>query len=164
DTTMPDGVTIELVNDQRGSEVWWYVWRNAYYDVLTLGVEPLFVGREMAAIKLGHQLDFLVFRYGFPVGVARLSIQGETAHLLALALLKESRTPSLVKALQTTVLKADLTRGITLIFAPGETETDRRLSRELGFVDFGSVVCYAAHNHNQPTADDDILAQPILSF
>lgn len=164
DTTMPDGVTIELVNDQRGSEVWWYVWRNAYYDVLTLGVEPLFVGREMAAIKLGHQLDFLVFRYGFPVGVARLSIQGETAHLLALALLKESRTPSLVKALQTTVLKAALTRGITLIFAPGETETDRRLSRELGFVDFGSVVCYAAHNHNQPTADDDILAQPILSF
>src|SRR5512145_1364954 len=43
---MPDGVAMELVNDQRGIELWWYVWRNAFYDVMTLGVEPLFVGRD----------------------------------------------------------------------------------------------------------------------
>lgn len=164
DQHMPDGVTIEQVSDQRGSELWWYVWRNAYYDVLTLGVEPLFVGREVAAIKLGHQLDFLVYRYGFPVGVARLSIQGESAHVLAMALLKEARTPPMLLALHTAVLKAALGRKTTLIFAPGETETERKLCRELGYVDFGSIVCYAAQNTNQQTTNNDILAQPILSF
>jgi hypothetical protein len=162
--SMPDGVSIEQVNDQRGIELWWYVWRNAYYDVLTLGVEPVFVGREIAAIKLGYQLDFLVYRYGFPVGVARLSIQGQSAHVLAVALLKEARTPPMLLALHTAVLKAALARGATLIFAPGETEAERKLCRQLGYVDFGSIVCYAAGNSNQQTTNDDILAQPILSF
>ncbi|MCB9451071.1 MAG: hypothetical protein H6672_06505 [Anaerolineaceae bacterium] len=163
-SAMPDGVTIEPVNDQRGIELWWYVWQNAYYDVLTLGVEPLFVGREVAAIKLGHQLDFLVYRYGFPVGVARLSIQGQSAHVLALALLKEARTPPMLQALHTTVIKAALARDVTLIFAPGETEADRKLCRDLGYVDFGSIVCYAAKRTKQQAANDDILAQPLLSF
>jgi hypothetical protein len=161
---MPDGVTIEAVTDQRGIETWWYVWRNAYFDVLTLGVEPLFVGRDTAALRLGHQADYLLYRYGFPAGVVRISIQGDTAHILALALLKEVRTPAMVKVLQITALKGALERKAALIFAPGETENERRLNRELGFVDFGSVVCYAGESKAREEKHDTPLEQPVLSF
>ncbi len=161
---LPDGVTIEQVNDQRGVEAWWYVWRNAFYDVLTLGVEPLFVGRDTAALRLGQQMDFLLYRYGFPNGVARVSVQGETAHILALALLKEVRTPTMIQALQTAALRGALERKATLIFAPGETEAERRLGRELGFLDFGSIVCYSGEEKAREEQHDNPLEQPILSF
>lgn len=160
---MPDGVAMELVNDQRGIELWWYVWRNAFYDVLTLGVEPLFVGRDLAALKLGLQADILVYRYGFPVGVARLSIQGDTAHILATALLREVRTPPMMRALLLTALKTATDRQSKLVFAPGETDDDRRLCRELGFVDFGSIVCYTADKPGEET-DEPTLEQPLLSL
>jgi hypothetical protein len=159
---LPDGVTIDPVNDQRGIELWWYVWRNAFYDVLTLGVEPLFVGRDMAALKTGQQADILVYRYGFPVGVARLSVQGDTAHILALALLREVRTPPMLRALYTSVLRLALDRGCGLVFAPGETDADRSLCRELGFADFGSIICYAAQEARHD--DDILLEQPVLSL
>jgi hypothetical protein len=161
----PDGVSIVQVNDQRGIEMWWYVWRNAFYDVLSLGVEPLFVGRDMAAVALGQQLDFLAYRHGDPIGVARLSIQAGTAHISALALMKEARTLAMTHAVQTAVLKAAIEHQAKLIFAPGETEADRRLLRELGFMDFGSIVCYSAPGE---TAREDThvnpLEQPVLSF
>jgi hypothetical protein len=161
---LPDGVAIEQVSDQRGIEAWWYVWRNAFYDVLTLGVEPLFVGRDTAAMRLGQQVDFLLYRYGFPSGVARVSIQSETAHILALALLKEIRTPSMLHALQTAALKGALASKARLIFAPGESETERRLNRGLGFVDFGSIVCYSSEEKTRPETHVNPVEQPVLSF
>jgi hypothetical protein len=163
-SSLPDGVTIEQVSDQRGVEAWWYVWRNAFYDVLTLGVEPLFVGRDTAAVRMGQQLDFLLYRYGFPNGVARVSVQGETAHILALALLKEARTPGMIQALETAALKGALERKATLVFAPGETEVERRVGRELGFVDFGSIVCYSGEEKVHEEKNADALEQPLLSF
>lgn len=161
--TMPDGVAMQLVNDRRGIELWWYVWRNAFYDVLTLGVEPLFVGRDLAALKLGHQTDILVYRYSFPVGVARLSILGETAHLVAAALLREVRSPAMTRALVLTALKTAADRGSTLIFVPGDSDTDRHLLRELGFVDFGAMVCYAAETAREENHEPDV-EQPLLSL
>lgn len=160
---MPDGVAMELVSDRRGIELWWYVWRNAFYDVLTLGVEPLFVGRDLAALKLGQQADILVYRYGFPVGVARLSLQGETAHLLAAALLREVRTPAMMRALALTALKTAVDRKSTLIFAPGEGAADRDLLRELGFIELGAMVCYVAANAYKEKHEPN-LEQPLLSL
>lgn len=160
---MPDGVTMELVSDQRGVELWWYVWQNAFYDVLTLGVEPLFVGRDLAALKLGQQADILVYRYGFPVGVARLSLQTATAHLLATALLREVRTPAMLRALLLLALKTAADRGAELIFAPGESDDDRCLLRELGFRDFGAIVCYAAGAAGEES-DVPNVEQPVLSL
>jgi hypothetical protein len=143
---IPDGVTIEAVTDQRGLELWWYVWRNAFYEVLTLGVEPVFVGRDLKGLKNGYHFDYLAMRGGSPVGVVRVSVHGETAHLLALALLKEARTPEMIQLLQLTATQAALERGCTMIFAPGETDADRRLCREIGFMDTGSMVCYSARS------------------
>jgi len=160
---MPDGVAMELVTDQRGVELWWYAWRNAFYDVLTLGVEPLLVGRDLAALKLGQQADILVYRYGFPVGVARLSLQGETAHLLAAALLREVRSPTLLRPLLLLALTTAINRGSKLIFAPGDSEDDRRLLRELGFVEPGAIICYVAETAGKD-ADDLNMEHPVLSL
>jgi hypothetical protein len=160
-----DDIRIERVNDQRGIELWWYVWRNAFYDVMTLGVEPLFVGRDMAALKMGYQIDILVYRGSFPIGVARVSIHEKTAHILGLALMKEERTPDMTRALQSAVMKAALDRNCTLIYAPGETEMDRRLCREMGFLDFGSIIRYSADPlETDEEKDDHILGQPVLAL
>ncbi len=165
-SNLPDGITIEPVSDQRGVDLWWYVWRNAYYDVLTLGVEPLFVGRDMTALKLGHQIDILMYRSGFPVGVTRISIQNQTAHVLALALMKEARSPVLLRMLLNSAIQAALERGCTLVYAPGEDEDDRRLCRELGFLDFGSIVCYFAESNRNRNEEKDgrILGQSVLAL
>jgi hypothetical protein len=161
----PDGVTIQQATDQRSIELWWYVWRNAHYDVLTLGVEPLFVGRDMAALKSGQQIDILAYRQGFPVGVARVSIHDQTAHILALALMKEARTPQMTRLLQAAAMKAALERNCALIFAPGESDDDRKLCREMGFVDFGSIVCYAADSDDgHEDSNGGFLDQPVLSL
>jgi hypothetical protein len=164
---LPEEVTIEAVNDQRGLELWWYIWRNAFYDVMTLGVEPLFVGRDMAALTMGYQVDIMAYRGGFPVGVSRLSIHDQTAHILALALMKESRTPEMMRALQSVTIKAALDRQCNLIYAPGETEDDRQLCREMGFLDFGSIVCYSAKpagDREETEKNEHILGQPVLAL
>ncbi|MFN8374948.1 MAG: hypothetical protein U0694_18990 [Anaerolineae bacterium] len=161
----PDGVSLERVSDQRGIETWWYVWRNAFYDVLTLGVEPLVVGRDMAALQLGQQVDILMQRYTFPIGVARISIQKETAHLVGLALMRENRTPELIKLLQLAAMQAAFEVGCDIVFAPGETEEDRRICRELGFSDLGSMVCYIAKEESGlEDKHGVVLSQPILTL
>ena len=165
--TAPIGVRLEVVTDQTGVEMWWYVWRNAYYDVFTLGVEPLAVGRDMAAHRLGQEIDVLMYRHNLPVGVARLSIQQslKSAHIVALALLREARTPQLMKLLLVAAMRAALARSANLIFAPGENEEDRALDRELGFIDIGSMVCYAARSENvYEVQKHDVLAQPVLAL
>jgi hypothetical protein len=143
---LPDGVVVRQVTDQEGIGQWWYVWRNGHFDVLSLGVEPLFVGQDMQANWTGKQLDYILYHHGFPAGVARVTFHKETAHILAMALLKEIRTTSMIQILQMAAVKGALERGAKLVFAPGEKEAERRVARKLGFMDFGSIVCYAAPN------------------
>jgi len=141
---LPDGVVVRQVADQEGIGQWWYVWRNGHFDVLSLGVEPLFVGQDMQAHWTGKQLDYILYHNGFPSGVARVTFHKETAHILAMALMKDIRTPAMIQILQTAAVKGALEHGAKLVFAPGEKEPERRMARKLGFVDFGSIVCYAA--------------------
>ena len=83
----------------------------------------------------------------------------------ALALLHEVRTPQMTQLLLTAAMRAALARGCNLIFAPGETEADRALNRELGFVDVGSMVCYAAPSENvNEVVVHDIMVQPVLAL
>ena len=164
---LPAGIRFETVKDQRGVELWWYVWRNAYYDVLTLGVEPIIVGRDMAALHQGKQIDIIVYRYEFPVGVIRLSLQPDnnTAHILALALMREVRDTQMTYLMIVNGMLTAIERGYKLIFAPGDGEEDRRLLRGIGFMDFGSILCYAARPESTSEGStDDSLVQPVLTF
>jgi hypothetical protein len=157
DEPLPPDISIA----QGSGQMWEDVWRSASYKVATLGVEPLVIGQD----GLGHQIDILMHRSGSPVGVVRLSIQEETAHLLALALMKEVSTPELTTALMTAAVRAAVAQGCTLIYAPGETETDRQIARAIGFMDFGGIVCYAANTYTTDEVHDDrILGQPVLAL
>ncbi len=163
--TRPEGITLEEVTDHRGAEHWWYVWRNAHYDVYTLGVEPLFVGRTLASVAMGEHTDFIAYQRGFPVGVARLTLHDDSAHIVAIALMRESRTAAMQLYMQHVALNAALERGCSLVFAPSDDDDERRIRRrQLGFVDLGAIVCYAEKPDEPVRGSDDRLDQPILDF
>lgn len=161
---LPEGVKIETVTTQEGCALWWYVWRNAHYDVVTHTAEPIYIGFNMMHIALGQQIDFVLYRHRFPVGVARVTLNAEnqTAHLTALALMREARTPELLRVLQIAAVQAAIGRGCPLVFTSGETENDRKLNRETGFVDYGSVVCYAATTNETKVAHKDVFDEPMV--
>lgn len=162
---LPDGLHVREVNDQDGIALWWYVWRNAHYDVVTHGSEPLYVGETMREIALGRQQDVLLYRHGFPVGVVRVTTQDDhkTAHIAALALMREARSDNMVTLLHRVALKIAIDHGCELVFASGENENDRTLCRNIGFVDSGSVVCYAqAPEATHEDTDGEPLEQPVF--
>lgn len=151
-----DGIIFDRVSNHHASALWWYVWRNAHYEVITNTADPICIGGDLRQIALGTQIDIIMYRYRFPVGAVRVTVDKEnaSAQIVALAVMKEWRTPELVRGLQTQAIKTALEQGCSLIFAAGVTEDDRPLFRETGLVDCGSVVCYAereispAHNRN----------------
>jgi hypothetical protein len=163
----PASIQIELTMDERGVEFWRQAWRNPAYDVLSLGVEPLALGANAATEKSGQEIDVLMYRQDFPVGAARIGVQGLTtsAHIVAMALYRETRTEQLAKLLLATAMRAGLARGATMVFAPGETDADRELCEKLGFIDLGKMVCYAARSENvNGNQEHDDLAEPVLAI
>lgn len=158
----PDGTTLTQVTDQHGVALWWYTWQNAHYDVQVMGVEPVFIGHEMREVSLGYHIDIIAFYYGFPRGVVRLTIYDQTAQINAIAFMKEARNEAMAILLHSAAVKAAIDRDCTLIFTSGETEADRDLCRKLGFVDSGSIVCYAERPDGTQEDSNEHLAQPVL--
>lgn len=157
----PQGTQARLVDDQEGMAQWWYVWRNARYDVVTNGADPVYVGKDMREIALGNQADIILYRHSFPVGVARLTYTEESAHITAVAVMKEVRTPENVRLIYQKALQTALEHGSSMVFTSGEAEADQRICRQIGFVDAGSIVCYAESSDNMhETHDGDNLEQP----
>ncbi len=147
----PDGLHTSLVDSQDGIALWWYVWRNARYEVVANGVEPVYIGRDTREMALGNQQDIILYRARFPIGVARLTYVDDSANITAVAVLKEARTPESVTMLYQAALSAALKRGCQMVFTTGETEADRHATRKLGFVDAGSLICYAESRSKRPT-------------
>ena len=161
---IPAKLELKVVADPHGSQLWREIWRNAQYDVLTMGVEPLFVGQELPEAGSGHHVDAVLEEGSLPMGVVRVTVHDESAHITALAVLKTARIADMLRTLQYAALRAALERKATLVFAPGENEQERALYRELGFVDSGSIVCYAEQPEAAPKETDDTLAQPVLTL
>lgn len=163
----PAGMKLELVTDGSGSKWWGANWRSERCDILTLGVEPLTVGTESALIASGQQVDVLLTAKDEPIGAVRLSLcqATETAHIVALGITREARTPRLIKLLLAAGRRVALKRGCTLVFAAGETEADRATAAELGFIDVGSMVCYAARSDDADEVEaHDSVVQPVLAL
>lgn len=165
----PYNMRTEIVENVSDAAIWWYIWENAYYDVFTLGVEPIAVGKTLGAVKMGNQIDILLRRDNFPIGVARVTIHEKTAHIVTIAILREQRTAERLQLLQHIATYQALQHGCDLIFAPGETEDERKIARALGFMDFGSIVCYSAkknshHDKKNPDNEHKPMAQPILNL
>lgn len=150
-----DGLHTALVDNQDGIALWWYVWRNARYEVVANGIEPVYIGRDMREMAMGNQQDIILYQARFPIGVARLTYVDQSANITALAVLKESRTPESVAMLYHAALQTALKRGCDLVFTSGETEADRQASRRSGFVDVGSLICYSERQVKRASSPDD---------
>ena len=160
---LPEGIRLECVTDQRGAKLWCYIWQTDFYEVISLGIEPLYAGQDINTLQQGQQLDILLYRNDFPAGIARLSIQEEVAHIVALAFMKETCTPQHSRILYAAGIKAALDHNCTLIYAPGQADSD--MARSLGFLDFGSIVCYTSDNDAaEEDHDEHILGQPVLAL
>lgn len=162
--TFPQAIEFSFVTDHQSLNIWWYVWRNAYYNVMTNTVEPLVLGRDLRAMHFGHQLNLIMYRGRFPIGVARITIHEQTtAHIAAMAIMHEFKKPEYEKSLREVALDAALHEGCKMVFATGSDDATRQAYRNMGFIDSGSIVWYA---DNQPTDDEDetldALAQSVL--
>lgn len=159
---MPTDTTISVADDQQSLAIWWYIWRNAFYEVAATGVDPLVLGRDMASIYHGQQRNLILYRYGFPIGAARLTLNDGTAHILAQALLKECRSSELDYLLQAASVRAALDADCDLVFTSGEHESTRALSRKMGFVDSGSIVAFSDASSSANGETDGQVVQPVL--
>lgn len=160
---LPAGHRIEQVDNPHDAAVWWYIWRNAFYDVYTSGTEPLALGREMRRLYEGRQHDLVLYKDHFPIGVARITVHDKSAHILSLAIMKEQRTAEKEALLAQCALYTALKVGCDLVFVVSSTETERAYYHKLGFTSYGSIMSYC-----EPYADTateitlDKQAQPVL--
>jgi len=144
-----DEKRFELVHNPQESAVWWYVWRNAHYDVVTHGIEPIYIGKALRDIALGNQSDIILYLDQLPIGVARVTFHAETAHISALAVMRQFRDHETLKLLQHKAIAIAAQKNKRFVFTSGEIEADRRVCREAGFVDSGSIICYAENGDYQ---------------
>ncbi|MCU0511547.1 MAG: hypothetical protein MUE40_03160 [Anaerolineae bacterium] len=161
---LPPEITINRVEGQQSMGIWWYVWRNAFYDVVTSTVDPIILGQDLRSTAQGNQIDLILYRYAFAVGVVRMTVHDKSACIAARALMKDYYTPELMRLLQGAAVRMALDAGCDLVFMPGETDAERQLCRDSGFIDAGSMVCYVESSaiavpaaENQPAE-----VQPVL--
>ena len=155
---------VEATSPQELS-IWWYVWRNAYYDVAVSSIEPLLIGQDIQEVYLGRQANIIMYRQGYPMGVMKLTFHEGSAHLVAHAMLKEMRENlSWDKLIREIALDVALNKDSDLVFVTSKTEDERKLYRSIGFVDASSIVSYIENGTQvqQQEDDNDSLAQSVL--
>ncbi|MEL6308278.1 MAG: hypothetical protein AAFV98_07135 [Chloroflexota bacterium] len=143
--------------------IWWYVWRNAHYDVAASSVEPLLIGRDLQEVYFKRQINLTMYRNNYPMGALRLTLHEKTAHIVAHALLKEMRGIEWDQILRLTAIHTAIDAGTNLVFVTGKAEDERQQFRELGFVDAGSIISYAEKNDTRDSDEDanDAVAQSV---
>ena len=161
----PADISFAEATSPQELSIWWYVWRNAYYDVAVSSIEPLLIGHDIQEVYLGRQTNIIMYRHGYPMGVMKLTFHEGSAHLVAHAMLKEMRESlSWDTLIREVALDIALNKGSDLIFVTGKTEEERKLYRSIGFVDTSSIVSYIGNDKQVPEqkGNDDSLAQAVL--
>jgi hypothetical protein len=162
--TLPAEVSFSRADNAESLGLWWYLWRNAYYDVAVSGVEPLAIGRDLRDVYFKRQINLVMYRHRYPMGALRMTFHDGSAHLVAHAMLRELREASWERLIREVALDAAIQEGADMIFTTGKSEAERRIYRQMGFLDAGSIVSYAELNGDNPSKNtpDDSLAQSVL--
>ncbi len=163
----PGGVTLDVVNDTQGMALWWYVYRNAFFEVVTTTASPVVIGQDVWRSMNGSQVNAVMYRQGFPVGVSRMSVfkESESAQVVVMSMLQEQRSADMLRTLLQSALSEAVQRGAQLIFTAGNHAVDREVSREVGFVDRGSLVCYADGKPSQhKDSPYDSMEHPVFTI
>jgi len=126
--------------------------------VVTHGIEPVYIGKSLRDIALGNQADIILYMEQLPIGVARITFHAETAHISALAVMHQFRDSDTLKFIQHKAIAIAAQKNKRIVFTSGEIEADRRICREAGFVDSGSIVCYAENGdtHREEAHGDSV--------
>jgi hypothetical protein len=153
---IPSDVAVSYAKDHKSMGIWWYVWRNAFYDVFTTSAEPLFIGRDLQNIFAGQQLNLILYRHRFPVGVLRITLHEGTAHLLAHAVMKDIRSETWDSLIREIALDAAIRAGCDLVFVTGLDDAERKAYREIGFTDSGSILSFTEGGEKNREIDDQV--------
>lgn len=154
-------MTFVNVASRAESALWWYLWRNAHYDVVTQTAELRFIESSFKQISEGHQLDLIMRIGGIPAGVASLTLSTDrtSAQISAFALARETRSLPHAQQLLEEVVEQVKAKGISLLFFALSDVLLNTASQGLGFVDCGGIVCYSeATDPFQTGATHDALA------
>jgi hypothetical protein len=141
----PANMHLQTVGDLSALETWLGVWHDATYAAATSSLEAADVESRSWDVSDGHLTGLVLYRDEEPVGVVRLSVYGESGHINALAVTDADSTA--IRVLVGAARAAAVERGCQLVFITGHSEQVRHLYREIGFVDSGSIVCYAEAVH-----------------
>ncbi len=111
---------------------------------------------DTVALKLGEQIDVLIYHQNLPVGAVRLGLQPVTqsAHVIALAVMSEINTPRLVKLALAAALRAALARGCDLDVRGGGRRrgtASRAQPKNWVLWTSSTMVCYAARSEKSRT-------------
>jgi ribosomal protein S18 acetylase RimI-like enzyme len=149
------------VSSRAESALWWYLWRNAHYDVVTQTAELRFIESSFKQISDGHQVDLIMRIGGIPAGVASLTLSTDrtSAQISSFALARETRSLPHAQQLLEEAIEQAKAKGISMIFFALGDVLLNTASQALGFVDCGGIVCYAEATDPFPTgASHDALA------
>lgn len=139
---LKDELRIVTVATQQDAAIWWYVWRNAFYDVITTGAEPLVIGQTMAELYFKRSINLILYRYDLPVGAVQITCHEASAYLVGFAIMKEVRTPELIQTLRQAAVQAAFEADCDMVFTTGTLADDRQALRDLGFSDAGNMIAY----------------------
>ena len=157
--TMPLGYSVQTVTDRQAMGAWWYVWRNAYYDVVTSTARPAQIERDLLAAQAGQQHNLLLYHAHYPIGALRLTLHDHSAHITAMALLNDFHTPKLDTLLRRMAVYHAAQQGCSLIFATGADAYLQTRYREIGFIDSSDILCYAHIGEGIAKEQHESLAQ-----
>lgn len=154
---LPEGMLMSRVTDTQSTETWRTMWHNPQYEVVASPVEALNMDGEQ-----NGQQDILLSHDGLAVAAVRIGVQQDVGHIVALALMRSAANENLRQTLYAAALDMALDQGCSLVFSVGGGKAESQRRETLGFLDFGSMICYAASPANEDANDDD-MGQPLLA-
>jgi len=154
---LPEGMLMSRVTDALSTETWRRIWHSPQYGVMASPVEALNMDSEH-----NRQQDILLYDDGVAVAAARIGVQNDVGHIVAMALMRSAATKTLRQTLYAAALDLALDQGCSLVFSVGGGRVEGQRRETLGFLDFGSMICYAASPANEDANDDD-MGQPLLA-
>ncbi len=127
---------VQTVSPRRGAAMWAYTLDNRRYSIQAGDAEPL--DSRLWSADDTPPVDGVAYQRGFPVGVGRLTIHDETAHIVRLVILRDTPPDPLLGLLA----GAATERGCTLIFAAASDDAAHAALVRCGFTEAGALVSY----------------------
>jgi hypothetical protein len=156
---LPEDMVISRVTNTKSADAWRIIWQDTAFQVTASPVEALNLAADNAC-----QHDLLVYRAGSLVAAVRIGVQDDSAHIIAQALLGHESAEDMGQILDAAALDLALDKGCSLVFSVGGSPADIERRKTMGFLDFDSMMCYAANPSGaSEDANDDDMGQPLFA-